>query len=71
MFFSFSDNFDKLISYHDLKKKPSHDDLILFENKYLRRYFRLIHSIYEEDVIFFIRYGKTQLIIWIYCRRKI
>ena len=54
-------NFHKLISYHDLKKKPNHNDLILFENKYLRRYFRLINSVYEEDIIFFIRYGKTPL----------
>jgi len=52
-------NFHKLISYHDIKNNSDKSDLIHFKNKYLRRYIRLIHYLYEENIIFFIRYGKT------------
>jgi hypothetical protein len=50
-------NFDKLVSYHDLKNNFTKSDYIDFYNKYKRRWIRLIHFIYEEDIIFFIRYG--------------
>jgi hypothetical protein len=50
-------NFDKLVSYHDLKLNFSNSDYINFYNKYKRRWVRLLHFIYEEDIIFFIRYG--------------
>ena len=49
--------FDKLISYHDLKLNFEKTDYIQFFNKYKRRWIRLLHFIYEEDIIFFIRYG--------------
>jgi len=52
-------NFNKLISYHDIKNNSNKSDLIHFKNKYIRRYIRFIHYIYEENIIFFIRYGKT------------
>ena len=50
---------DKLISYHDLKNNFTKTDYIEFCNKYKRRWVRFIHLIYEEDVLFFIRYGKV------------
>ena len=52
-------NFDKLISYHDLKEVYNEIELKNFTKKYMRRYFRLINDIYNEKIIFFIRYGKT------------
>ncbi len=51
-------NFNKLISYHDLKEVYNEVDLKTFTKKYMRRYFRLINDIYNEKIIFFIRYGK-------------
>ena len=50
-------NFDKIISHHDLKKIYSEQDYKEFIDKYIRRYNRLINSIKNEDKIFFIRYG--------------
>jgi len=32
-------------------------NIMYFFKKYKRRWIRLLHLIYEEDVIFFIRYG--------------
>lgn len=51
-------NFSKLISYHDIKYN-NNESIIEFKNKYMRRYHRLMSYLYEEDIIFFIRYGKT------------
>jgi hypothetical protein len=56
----FFNNFDKLISHHDLILDY---DITIFNNfieKYKRRYFRLINSIINEDKIFFIRFGKDK-----------
>jgi hypothetical protein len=50
-------NFDKLISHHDLIYEYSEDDYTKFIQKYIRRYYRLINDIKKEDKIFFIRYG--------------
>ena len=52
-------NFNKLISYHDLINNYTEIDLDNLKKKYTRRFFRLINDIYSENVIFFIRYGKT------------
>lgn len=52
-------NFNKLISYHDLNKEYNETNLIEFNKKYMRRFIRLINDIYNERIIFFIRYGKT------------
>ena len=52
-------NFNKLISYHDLKCNFSKEDLDNMIKKYIRRYFRLMNDIFSEKIIFFIRYGKT------------
>ena len=52
-------NFNKLISYHDLINNHTETDLDSLKKKYTRRFFRLINDIYSENVIFFIRYGKT------------
>jgi hypothetical protein len=49
-------NFDKIISHHDLKKIYDETDYKNFINKYMRRYYRLIEDIKNEDKIFFIRY---------------
>jgi hypothetical protein len=50
-------NFDKIISHHDLKISYTDDDYNNVINKYIRRYHRLIHDIENEDKIFLIRYG--------------
>ena len=50
-------NFDKMISHHDLKENYNDEDYNEFIEKYKRRYIRLINSIKKEDKIFFIRYG--------------
>jgi len=52
--------FSKLISYHDLKINFNETDYKNAVLKYIRRYFRLMNDIYNEDKIFFIRYGKTK-----------
>ena len=52
-------NFKKFISYHDLKNNYNEKDIQIFKNKYLRRYYRLMNDIYNEKIIYFIRYGKT------------
>jgi hypothetical protein len=49
-------NFDKIISHHDLKKIYNENDYKNFIDKYIRRYYRLINDIKKEDKIFFIRY---------------
>jgi len=53
-------NYDKMISYHDLKKNDE-SHLENFKTKYVRRFIRILHDIYEEDVIFFIRYGELNI----------
>lgn len=50
-------NFDKIISHHDLIKSYNEDDYNNLIKKYIRRYYRLINDIKNEDKIFFIRYG--------------
>jgi hypothetical protein len=50
-------NFDKIISHHDLKENYTHEDYSNFIKKYQRRYYRLYEHIKTEDKIFFIRYG--------------
>ena len=40
-------NFDKLISYHDLKEVYNEIELKNFTKKYMRRYFRLINDKYN------------------------
>ena len=50
-------NFDKIISHHDLIQKYSQNNYNDFIEKYKRRYYRLINDIENEDKIFFIRYG--------------
>jgi hypothetical protein len=50
-------NFDHLISHHDLSKNYNEEDLNNFFEKYKRRYKRLIYDLENEDKIFFIRYG--------------
>lgn len=50
-------NFDKLISHHDLKENHSSNEYNLFIEKYKRRYNRLINDLNTENKIFFIRYG--------------
>lgn len=54
-------NFSKLISYHDLGLNYNELGLENLKKKYTRRFFRLVNDIYSEDIIFFIRYGKTPL----------
>ena len=49
-------DFSKMISYHDLKKDFDDDALNEFKSKYLRRYHRLMNDIYNEKIIFFIRF---------------
>lgn len=50
-------NFDRIISHHDLKEKYDKCDYIEFIDKYKRRYYRLIECLKTENKIFFIRYG--------------
>jgi hypothetical protein len=50
-------NFDRIISHHDLKEKYDAHDYIEFIEKYKRRYYRLIDCLKTENKIFFIRYG--------------
>lgn len=50
-------NFNKMISHHDLEENYSDEDFNDFIEKYKRRYNRLLDIIKEEDKIFFIRYG--------------
>ena len=50
-------NFNKMISHHDLEENYSNEDYENFILKYKRRYDRLLDIIKEEDKIFFIRYG--------------
>ena len=54
-------NFSKMISYHDLKSNFNQESLKQFNNKYLRRYYRLMNDLCNENKIFFIRYGKTNI----------
>lgn len=53
----FFNNFDKMISHHDLLKIYTDLDYNNLIDKYKRRYERLINSIKEEKIIYFIRYG--------------
>ena len=52
-------NFYKLISYHDLNVNYNENDIEMFKNKYIRRFHRLMNDIYNEKIIYFLRYGKT------------
>lgn len=54
-------NFTKLISYHDLVNNYNEVNLENFKKKYTRRFFRFINDIYSEKIIFFVRYGKTNV----------
>jgi len=54
----FFNNFDKLISHHDLILNYNEDIFNIFIEKYKRRYNRLINHILNEDKIFFIRFGE-------------
>lgn len=53
----FFNNFDKLISHHDLILNYNENIFNTFIEKYKRRYNRLINHILNEDKIFFIRFG--------------
>lgn len=53
-------NFSKMISYHDLIHNFNEEIYNNFKVKYLRRYYRLMNDIYNEKIIFFIRFGKTE-----------
>lgn len=50
-------NYDHIISHHDLPNFYSEEQLSDVIEKYKRRYDRLINYIKSEDKIFFIRYG--------------
>jgi hypothetical protein len=50
-------NFDKIISHHDLPEEYNENDLKNFKEKYIRRYNRLFNHIKNEDNIFFLRYS--------------
>ena len=50
-------NFDKMISHHDLKNNFNFFEYEKFLDKYIRRYKRLIDLIKKENKIFFIRHG--------------
>lgn len=52
----FFNNFDKMISHHDLKKNYDTKDFNEFIEKYKRRYYRLIDYIITENKLFFIRF---------------
>ena len=54
----FFNNFDKLISHHDLILDYNEETFNIFIEKYKRRYNRLIDHILNEDKIFFIRFGE-------------
>ena len=54
----FFNNFDQLISHHDLILNYNEDTFNIFIEKYKRRYNRLINHILNEDKIFFIRFGE-------------
>lgn len=67
-------NFDRMISHHDLKIDYTEEDYINFIDKYKRRYYRLIESIKTENMIFFIRYGEedpVQYLEFIKCIKTI
>jgi hypothetical protein len=49
--------FNKIISHHDLMINFVENDYNILINKYERRYNRLKDYLYNEDIIFFIRYG--------------
>lgn len=51
-------NFDLLTSHHDIHEY-NHNSMIEITEKYNRRYKRLIHTIKNEKIIFFIRYCKN------------
>jgi hypothetical protein len=53
----FFNNFDKLISHHDLIKDFKAEDYNAVIEKYRRRHRRLINDIKTENKLFFIRYG--------------
>ena len=53
-------NFNNMISYHDLNNSFSKEEFDEFQNKYKRRYDRLLKLIQKEDILFFIRYGKEK-----------
>ncbi len=50
-------NFDKMISHHDLIANFNFSDYEKLLDKYIRRYKRLINIIQKENKIFFIRHG--------------
>jgi len=50
-------NFDRIISHHDLKENYDKCDYNEFIEKYKRRYNRLIECLKTENKIFFIRFG--------------
>lgn len=52
-------NFSKLISYHDLKCNYNNTIIDEFKKKYIRRFHRFMNDLYNDKMIFFIRYGKT------------
>jgi len=67
-------NFDRMISHHDLKIDYTDEDYIIFIDKYKRRYYRLIESIKTDNIIFFIRYGEedpAQYLEFIKCIKNI
>lgn len=53
-------NFDHLISHHDLIINYTDQDFNQFIEKYIRRYNRIINYLKTEDKIFFIRYGSEE-----------
>ena len=53
-------NFNKIISHHDLDKTYNLNDFNNFMNKYKRRFDRLINIIKNENKIFFIRFGNEK-----------
>ena len=52
------ENFENLISYHDLNNPYSIEDYTKFIEKLKRRFYRFIELIKNEDIIYFVRYGK-------------
>lgn len=50
-------NFDKIISHHDLKKDYDMNDYSNFIEKYKRRFHRLLNDINNQNKLFLIRYG--------------
>ncbi len=70
----FFNNFDKLISHHDLILDYNETIFNNFIEKYKRRYNRLINHIINEDKIFFVRFGDEQeelINYFINCVKKI